>query len=156
VWSILTTKQLGNWGEDLCLRYLARKGFRLWEQNWRCRLGELDIVARKDRELIFIEVKSANLTRSVKDLMVVKSGAPNHNQGSSRGLDFDFPLPLLEGKLNSEKYEKISKLADIYRADNVIRIRRERVQCYSVALLCVRFKTFCYFPYYNISSHYDL
>lgn len=54
--------ELGLLGEDLGCRYLEKKGYTIIEKNY-CnalgrRLGEIDIVAKKGGELIFIEVKS--------------------------------------------------------------------------------------------------
>lgn len=56
------TSELGSLGEELGCRYLRDKGYRILHTNY-CntvgkRLGEIDIVAEKDRELVFVEVKS--------------------------------------------------------------------------------------------------
>ena len=37
--------------------YLKRKGYRILEQNFRCRQGEIDLIARDGGYLVFIEVK---------------------------------------------------------------------------------------------------
>jgi putative endonuclease len=54
-------KQLGVRGEDLGCAELERQGLRVLERNWRCRLGEIDIVAAEIGEygltLVFCEVK---------------------------------------------------------------------------------------------------
>ena len=49
---------LGRQGEDLAAAYLAAQGYRLVQRNYRCRLGEIDLVAWDGRELVFIEVKT--------------------------------------------------------------------------------------------------
>jgi putative endonuclease len=49
----------GRLGEELAVRYLKEKKFRIIERNYRKKWGELDIVAQKDDVLHFIEVKSA-------------------------------------------------------------------------------------------------
>ncbi len=49
---------LGQWGEEQACRYLKGKGYRILERNFRCRTGELDIVAEKNAVLCFVEVKS--------------------------------------------------------------------------------------------------
>ena len=49
---------LGNRGEDLARRFLANKGFSILETNYRCRWGEVDIVARSGDELVFVEVRT--------------------------------------------------------------------------------------------------
>ena len=50
-----------NWSgaraEDLCARLLEGAGLRLLERNWRCRLGEIDLIADEDGTLVFAEVR---------------------------------------------------------------------------------------------------
>jgi putative endonuclease len=48
----------GRAGESAALRVYERRGFRLLERNWRCALGELDLVLERDGLLVFSEVKS--------------------------------------------------------------------------------------------------
>ncbi len=48
---------LGRMGEDLAAAYLQKKGYRLLERNYRCRLGEIDIIAVDGDILVFIEVR---------------------------------------------------------------------------------------------------
>ncbi len=57
--------QRGRWGEDLAVRHLERLGLTVIDRNWRCREGEIDIVAGdEERDTIVIcEVK----TRSSED-----------------------------------------------------------------------------------------
>ena len=43
--------------EEIASRYLKRKGYKVIERNYRTRFGEIDIVARKGRVLVFVEVK---------------------------------------------------------------------------------------------------
>ncbi|MGL4412299.1 MAG: YraN family protein [Bacteroidales bacterium] len=50
--------QLGIDGEQLALNHLIDKGYIIKEHNWRCGKLEIDIIARKDKELVFVEVKS--------------------------------------------------------------------------------------------------
>ena len=48
---------LGVWGERKAAAYLARRGYRIVTRNYRCRSGEIDIVAKKRGILAFVEVK---------------------------------------------------------------------------------------------------
>src|SRR3954463_14175263 len=49
---------LGRFGEDVAARHLERAGLVLVERNWRCREGEIDIVAVDGHVLVFCEVKT--------------------------------------------------------------------------------------------------
>jgi putative endonuclease len=53
-----TTTELGSHGERIALAYLVDAGLRVLDRNWRCREGELDIVAREGDALVFCEVKT--------------------------------------------------------------------------------------------------
>lgn len=48
---------LGRWGEKQAAGYLHQKGYRLSAAGYRCRMGEIDLIAQKGRELAFVEVK---------------------------------------------------------------------------------------------------
>lgn len=50
---------LGRYAEDIAVRFLKRKGFKIIERNFFCRIGEIDIVARDADELVFVEVRSS-------------------------------------------------------------------------------------------------
>jgi putative endonuclease len=50
--------ELGRRGEQLAVDHLEARGMAVLERNWRCRLGEIDIVARDGGDLVFIEVKT--------------------------------------------------------------------------------------------------
>jgi len=49
---------LGRDGEDAAAKLLARLGFRVLERNYRCRLGEVDLICRHGDTLVFVEVKT--------------------------------------------------------------------------------------------------
>ena len=53
---------LGKYGEQLALQYLKSKGYLLVEQNFRCRLGEFDLILRDKGVLVFVEVKTRQST----------------------------------------------------------------------------------------------
>ena len=54
---------IGDAGEDLACRYLAAKGYEILERGFRCRMGEIDIIALKDGEMVFAEVKTRTSRR---------------------------------------------------------------------------------------------
>ena len=47
----------GLWGEYYAMLYLCLRGYRIVHHNWRCPLGEIDIIARRGSHLAMIEVK---------------------------------------------------------------------------------------------------
>ncbi|MCI9353101.1 MAG: YraN family protein [Lawsonibacter sp.] len=47
----------GRWGEDQAAAYLRDKGYHITAANWKCRFGELDLVAEDGAYLCFVEVK---------------------------------------------------------------------------------------------------
>lgn len=49
---------LGQLGEEIAVNYLTQKGFKIRERNYRCLLGEIDIIAEDQETLVFIEVRS--------------------------------------------------------------------------------------------------
>lgn len=50
-------KTLGDFGEDAACKYLKKKRYRIESRNFSCRMGEIDIVARKGEYIVFAEVK---------------------------------------------------------------------------------------------------
>lgn len=54
--------ETGRWGEAVAARYLTAAGLEVLDRNWRCDLGELDIVARDGDAVVFCEVKTRTST----------------------------------------------------------------------------------------------
>lgn len=55
-------QELGKKGEDAAERYLVHRGYEILERNWTCFAGEADIIAKDDRCLVFVEVKTRKST----------------------------------------------------------------------------------------------
>lgn len=55
-----STKEKGNQAEEIALLFLKRQGFSVIEKNFHSRFGEIDIIASKEKQLFFIEVKSSS------------------------------------------------------------------------------------------------
>lgn len=49
---------IGTLGEDLVAKWLQLQGWAILHRRWYCRWGELDIIARRQAELVFVEVKT--------------------------------------------------------------------------------------------------
>ncbi len=48
----------GKKGEEIAAELLKNKGYEIVERNWRNKFGEIDIIAKKDEILVFVEVKT--------------------------------------------------------------------------------------------------
>lgn len=58
-----TRRQLGNSGEDLAALALIQEGYKILERNYSTPLGELDLIARHGRCVVFVEVKTRRSLR---------------------------------------------------------------------------------------------
>lgn len=77
---------LGARGERAALDLYLRRGFTLVASNWRCSLGEIDLIVRRRDVLVFCEVKT--------------------RRGSSRGVGFE--------AVDSRKRRKLRSLAEVF------------------------------------------
>ena len=53
----ISRRSVGSRDEELACLYLEKQGYRIRMRNFRCRSGEIDIVASDGRDLVFVEVK---------------------------------------------------------------------------------------------------
>ncbi|HXH21102.1 MAG TPA: YraN family protein [Dehalococcoidia bacterium] len=51
-------RSLGNFGERVAASHLESRGYRILERNWSCRQGEVDLIATRGDDLVFVEVRS--------------------------------------------------------------------------------------------------
>jgi putative endonuclease len=51
-------KALGAMGEGFAADFIEREGYRILERNWRCKTGEIDLIADLNGELVFLEVRT--------------------------------------------------------------------------------------------------
>jgi putative endonuclease len=66
-------QQFGEKGESLAVRFLKKKGYKILRQNYRTALGEIDIIAREDNTIVFVEVKSRKSIRFGNPKLAVNS-----------------------------------------------------------------------------------
>ena len=81
--------QTGRYGEELATNYLQKKGYRIVENNFRTRFGEIDIVCYDHDILVFVEVKT------------------------KIGHDFGEP----EDMVNKSKLSKVKNMGEVYLQD---------------------------------------
>lgn len=83
-------KNMGLWGENKAVEFLKAKNYTILVRNYHSRFGEIDIIARKQNTIIFVEVKTRKNTA------------------------FGFPAEFVDYK----KQQKIMKTAQLYINDN--------------------------------------
>jgi putative endonuclease len=79
-------RRKGNEGEVMAAEYLVKKGYEILDRQYLTRLGEIDLVARDGREVVFVEVKART------------------------SLDFGYP----EESVTPSKLRKIANTAELY------------------------------------------
>ena len=68
----LTTTDIGSFGERAAARFLKKKGYRILKTNYFAGKNEIDIIAQKRRDIVFVEVK----TRTYSPLGDMPYGTP--------------------------------------------------------------------------------
>jgi putative endonuclease len=53
-------REVGQGGENRAVRHLQKNGYKILERNWRNATGELDIVASRKGQLVFVEVRTVD------------------------------------------------------------------------------------------------
>ena len=53
----MNTGLIGRWGEERAAQYLSRRGYTITGMNYRCRMGEIDVIAENRKYVVFCEVK---------------------------------------------------------------------------------------------------
>lgn len=52
-------QERGKTGEEIAVEHILNKGYQIIARNWRIRQGEIDIIARDGKVIVFVEVKTA-------------------------------------------------------------------------------------------------
>jgi putative endonuclease len=58
----VSSAETGRQGEAIAVQSLRAHGYQIIDQNWRCQIGEIDVVAREGEEWVFVEVKTRHGT----------------------------------------------------------------------------------------------
>jgi putative endonuclease len=104
--SDLSKQARGRWGERLAASHYRRRGYEVVERNWRCPAGELDLVVRVGRTIVFVEVKarrSADFGGAVaavdhrKQLRLRRLAAAWLAANDVRGVDVRFDVVAIDG-----------------------------------------------------------
>lgn len=60
---------VGQGGEAAAGRFLQQQGYEILETNWSCKIGEIDLIARRKRLIIFVEVKTSKTIASALQMI---------------------------------------------------------------------------------------
>lgn len=66
--------ELGRKGEAIAARFLEKLGYRIREKNYRCAIGEIDLIATTEEYLIFVEVKTRTAGKKLHPSLSVTGG----------------------------------------------------------------------------------
>lgn len=97
-------RKLGNLGEDLACRFLMKHNFQIIDRNYLKKCGEIDIIAKKDSKIHFIEVKS------VSGLPMQTSRIINNVSLETSNSDYFRP----EDNVHPWKLQRLYKTTELY------------------------------------------
>ena len=75
---IMNNHQRGALGEQYAAKYLKQQGIKILEKNYKCKLGEIDLIARDGGEIAFIEVKTRPAHPYVRGMYAVDRTKQQH------------------------------------------------------------------------------
>ena len=70
----MNSHELGKFGEEICATYLKSVGYEILDKNFKCKQGEIDIIAIDKKEFVFIEVQDEYVFVEVKTRRNLKYG----------------------------------------------------------------------------------
>lgn len=77
-------KNIGDWGEDRAVEFLVGEGYSIVERNYRCKFGEIDIIASKSGTIHFVEVKTRSGYAFGSPLSAINHKKLKHIQSASQ------------------------------------------------------------------------
>jgi putative endonuclease len=113
----LSRQNVGKRGEDLVAQWLKDHGYKIIERNFRCRGGEVDVIAQKEEVLAFVEVKcrkrnyfalSEVITKSKQQKIAFAAQSFLYKRPTS-SLAIRFDVALVEGIDDSETITYIER-----------------------------------------------
>ena len=97
----MNSKEIGNLGEKIAQEYLKKKRYKILDTNFKKKWGEIDIVAKKQQVIIFVEVKTLRRAERAED----KAFIP-------------------ENEIDWKKKKQLRKITQIYLSENKISLNR--------------------------------
>ena len=105
-------RQIGDLGESLACRFLENKGYKIVERNYLKPYGEIDIIAKKGKETVFIEVKS--VTRPYR------RGTSQAGTGNEADVTHETDSYRPEDNLHLWKLKRLTRAINSYLLENKI------------------------------------
>lgn len=106
----LSPRRIGEIGEELARHHLEAKGYRVVATNYRCRWGEIDLIARDGLEWVFVEVRARrsgaygapeeSLTEAKKERLALAAQYYLQEKGQA-GADQEWRIDLVAIRLGS-------------------------------------------------------
>ncbi|KKP35886.1 MAG: hypothetical protein UR26_C0002G0188 [candidate division TM6 bacterium GW2011_GWF2_32_72] len=114
------TKSLGNKGEAETATWLQKQGFKVIEQNYRKRFGEIDIIATKKDLIVFVEVKARKnsffsmslLVTPSKQKKIIKTAKDFLSKHDFQNKSIRFDIALLD--YSASKSEQIKYISNAF------------------------------------------
>lgn len=100
------SQDIGKFGEKLAEKYLMKNKYKIVEKNFRCKFGEIDIIAFYKKELIFIEVKTRTSNKYGSGINSIDKNKQKHLYKTAeyylynKNLDIDIRIDAIEITLN--------------------------------------------------------
>lgn len=94
-------RNIGDIGEDIIVKQFVKHGYKIFDRNYSRKWGEIDIIAKKDKVLHFVEVKT--VTREI-------------NKIGSRGVSYETFSP--EDHVNHAKKQRLARIVQTYLSEN--------------------------------------
>ena len=120
--TVESSKAIGDLAESLAARFLEQHGLKVLTRNFRCRGGEIDLICRNGKALVFVEVRrrrsasfggaGASITRS-KQRRIILAAQHYLTANAKTECDCRFDCVLLDGRAENH----IEWIRDAFTAD---------------------------------------
>ena len=109
-------RRIGDFGENLAGDWLKKQGFKILDRNYWTKFGEIDIVGKKDGQIIFFEVKT--VTRATfRDKFPYNDLWPDGVSCESKEMEDDYEP---EDNIHPWKLKRLARTMEIYLSDKNI------------------------------------
>ena len=107
-------QKIGLTGENLAVKYLKENNYKIIKRNFRCRQGEIDIIAydKTNKELVFVEVKTRSNTKFGRPSEAVQNLKQKHIKKVAQYYNYNFGIKnqairfdVIEVFLNDNNYK---------------------------------------------------